>query len=149
MSGLRELSIIASPPARRMAVKTLISSWDKGVIREALHRELQRGGQVFFVHNEVRNIEKIAREVQELAPAARLAIAHGQMAEKELEAVMLDFYRQRYNVLVCTTIIESGIDVPTANTIVINRADHFGLAHPPAARPRRYSHRRATLSPGA
>ena len=128
MSGLRELSIIASPPARRMAVKTLISGWDKGVIREALHRELQRGGQVFFVHNEVRNIEKIAREVQELAPAARLAIAHGQMAEKELETVMLDFYRQRYNVLVCTTIIESGIDVPTANTIVINRADHFGLA---------------------
>ncbi len=128
MSGLRELSIIASPPARRMAVKTLISAWDKGVIREALHRELQRGGQVFFVHNEVRSIEKIAREVQELAPAARLAIAHGQMAEKELETVMLDFYRQRYNVLVCTTIIESGIDVPTANTIVINRADHFGLA---------------------
>ncbi len=128
MSGMRDLSIIATPPPRRMAVKTLISGWDKAVIREALHRELQRGGQVFFVHNEVRSIERIAREVLELAPAARLAIAHGQMAEKELEIVMLDFYRQRYNILVCTTIIESGIDVPTANTIVINRADRFGLA---------------------
>ena len=128
MSGIRDLSIIATPPARRMAVKTLISEWDKAILREALLRELQRGGQVFFLHNEVRTIERIAREVQELAPNARLAIAHGQMPERELEKVMLDFYRQRYNVLVCTTIIESGIDVPTANTIVINRADRFGLA---------------------
>jgi len=128
MSGMRDLSIIATPPARRMAVKTLISGWDNAVIREALDREMQRGGQVFFVHNEVRNIERIARDVLQLAPAARLAIAHGQMPEKELENVMLDFYRQRYNILVCTTIIESGIDVPTANTIVINRADRFGLA---------------------
>ncbi|MEJ8568183.1 transcription-repair coupling factor [Elongatibacter sediminis] len=128
MAGIRDLSIIATPPARRMAVKTLVSNWDKAVIREALGRELQRGGQVFFLHNEVRNIERIAREVGELAPSGRLAIAHGQMAEKELESVMLDFYRQRYNILVCTTIIESGIDVPTANTIVINRADRFGLA---------------------
>jgi len=128
MSGMRDLSIIATPPPRRIAVKTMISVWDKAVIREALYRELQRGGQVFFVHNEVRNIERIAQEVLELAPGARLAIAHGQMHERELEAVMLDFYRQRYSVLVCTTIIESGIDVPTANTIVINRADRFGLA---------------------
>ncbi len=128
MSGIRDLSIIATPPARRMAVKTLISEWDKGVIREALHREIQRGGQVFFLHNEVRSIERIAREIQELAPNARLAIAHGQMRERELETVMLDFYRQRFNILVCTTIIESGLDVPTANTIVINRADRFGLA---------------------
>ncbi|HLF32454.1 MAG TPA: transcription-repair coupling factor [Xanthomonadales bacterium] len=128
MSGLRDLSIIATPPARRMAVKTLITRWDSAVIREALYRELQRGGQVFFLHNEVRSIERMAREVQELAPSARLAIAHGQLAEKELESVMLDFYRQRYNVLVCSTIIESGIDVPTANTIIINRADRFGLA---------------------
>jgi transcription-repair coupling factor (superfamily II helicase) len=128
MSGIRGLSIIATPPARRMAVKTLISEWDKGVLREALHREIQRGGQVFFLHNEVRSIKRIAREVQELAPGARLAIAHGQMTERELEAVMLDFYRQRYHILVCTTIIENGIDVPTANTIVINRADRFGLA---------------------
>jgi transcription-repair coupling factor (superfamily II helicase) len=128
MSGIRDLSIIATPPARRMAVKTMISEWDRAVLREALLRELQRGGQVFFLHNEVRNIERIARETQELAPNARIAIAHGQMPERELEKVMLDFYRQRYNVLVCTTIIESGIDVPTANTIVINRADRFGLA---------------------
>lgn len=128
MASMRDLSIIATPPAKRMAVKTLISPWDTALIREAIYRELQRGGQVFFLHNEVRNIEKIAREVQELVPHARIAIAHGQMPEKELEAVMLDFYRQRYNLLVCTTIIESGIDVPTANTIVINRADRFGLA---------------------
>ncbi len=128
MSGIRDLSIIATPPARRMAVKTLISEWDRGVIREALHREIQRGGQVFFLHNEVRSIERIAREIQELAPNARMAIAHGQMRERELETVMLDFYRQRFNILVCTTIIESGLDVPTANTIVINRADRFGLA---------------------
>ena len=128
MSGIRDLSIIATPPARRMAVKTLITEWDRSILREALLRELQRGGQVFFLHNEVRNIQKIAREVHELVPNARIAVAHGQMAERELEGVMLDFYRQRYNVLVCTTIIESGIDVPTANTIVINRADRFGLA---------------------
>jgi transcription-repair coupling factor (superfamily II helicase) len=128
MSGIRDLSIIATPPARRMAVKTLISEWDRSILREALSRELQRGGQVFFLHNEVKSIERIAREVQELAPNARLAVAHGQMPERELERVMLDFYRQRYNILVCTTIIESGIDVPTANTIIINRADRFGLA---------------------
>jgi transcription-repair coupling factor (superfamily II helicase) len=128
MSGIRDLSIIATPPARRMAVKTLVTPWERAMLREALLRELQRGGQVFFLHNEVRNIQKIAREVQELAPQARVGVAHGQMAERELESVMIDFYRQRFNVLVCTTIIESGIDVPTANTIVINRADRFGLA---------------------
>ena len=128
MSGIRDLSIIATPPARRMAVKTLITEWDRSILREALSRELQRGGQVFFLHNEVKSIERIAREVQELAPNARLAIAHGQMPERDLEKVMLDFYRQRFNILVCTTIIESGLDVPTANTIIINRADRFGLA---------------------
>jgi transcription-repair coupling factor (superfamily II helicase) len=128
MSGIRDLSIIATPPARRMAVKTLILEWDRSILREALSRELQRGGQVFFLHNEVKSIERMAREVQDLAPNARLAVAHGQMPERELETVMLDFYRQRYNVLVCTTIIESGLDVPTANTIIINRADRFGLA---------------------
>ena len=128
MSGIRDLSIIATPPARRMAVKTLISEWDRSILREALSRELQRGGQVFFLHNEVKSIERIAREVQDLVPNARLAVAHGQMPERKLEKVMLDFYRQRYNVLVCTTIIESGLDVPTANTIIINRADRFGLA---------------------
>jgi len=128
MSGIRDLSIIATPPARRMAVKTLVSKWDSALLREALQREIQRGGQVFFLHNEVRNIEQIAREVSELVPVARIRIAHGQMPRGELEKAMLDFYRQRINVLVCTTIIENGIDVPTANTIIINRADKFGLA---------------------
>ncbi len=128
MSGIRDLSIIATPPARRMAVKTLVVQWDRGVLREALQREIQRGGQVFFLHNEVRNIERIAREVGELVPEARIRVAHGQLKERELEQVMLDFYRQRFNVLVCTTIIENGIDVPTANTIIVNKADHFGLS---------------------
>jgi len=128
MAGLRDLSIIATPPAHRLAVKTFIGSWDPALIREAFQRELQRGGQVYFLHNEVDTIEKTARELEALVPDARVRIAHGQMAERELEQAMLDFYRQRYNVLVCTTIIESGIDVPTANTIVINRADRFGLA---------------------
>ncbi len=128
MSGIRDLSIIATPPARRMAVKTLISQWDSALLREALQREIQRGGQAFFLHNEVRNIDRTAREVAELVPDARIGVAHGQMARRELEKVMLDFYRQRLNVLVCTTIIENGIDVPTANTIIVNRADKFGLA---------------------
>jgi len=128
MAGIRDLSIIATPPARRMAVKTLVSKWDSALLREALQREIQRGGQAFFLHNEVRNIEQIAREVGELVPAARIRVAHGQMPQRELEKVMLDFYRQRINVLVCSTIIENGIDVPTANTIIINRADKFGLA---------------------
>jgi len=128
MAGIRDLSIIATPPARRMAVKTMVSRWDSALLREALQREIQRGGQAFFLHNEVRDIERVAREVAELVPAARIRVAHGQMPQGELEKVMLDFYRQRVNVLVCTTIIENGLDVPTANTIIINRADKFGLA---------------------
>jgi transcription-repair coupling factor (superfamily II helicase) len=128
MSGIRDLSIIATPPPRRIAVKTIVADWDPALLREALLREIQRGGQVFFLHNEVHSIERIAREVSELAPEARIEIAHGQMGKGQLERVMLDFYRQRFNVLVCTTIIENGIDVPTANTIIINRADRFGLA---------------------
>jgi transcription-repair coupling factor (superfamily II helicase) len=128
MAGLRDLSIIATPPAHRLAVKTFIGAWDPALIREAFQRELQRGGQVYFLHNEVESIEKTARELEALVPDARVRIAHGQMPERELEQVMLDFYRQRFNVMVCTTIIESGIDVPSANTIVINRADKFGLA---------------------
>ncbi len=128
MAGLRDLSIIATPPAHRLAVKTFIGHWDPALIREAFQRELQRGGQVYFLHNEVETIEKTARELEALVPDARVRIAHGQMPERELEQVMLDFYRQRFNVMVCTTIIESGIDVPSANTIVINRADKFGLA---------------------
>ncbi|TBR38820.1 MULTISPECIES: transcription-repair coupling factor [Dyella] len=128
MSGLRDLSLIATPPAHRMAVRTFVSTWDPATIREAFQRELARGGQVYFLHNEVDSIERTARDLQELIPEARIGIAHGQMAERELEQVMADFHRQRYNVLVCTTIIETGIDIPTANTIIIDRADRFGLA---------------------
>ena len=128
MAGLRELSIIGTPPAHRLAVKTFITPWDAALLREAFQRELARGGQVYFLHNEVDTIEKTARELGELVPDARIRIAHGQMPERELEQTMLDFHRQRFNVLVCTTIIESGIDIPSANTIIVNRADRFGLA---------------------
>ncbi|MBS7458657.1 transcription-repair coupling factor [Coralloluteibacterium stylophorae] len=128
MSGLRELSIIGTPPAHRLAVKTFITAWDPGLMKEAFQRELARGGQIYFLHNEVESIERKARELAELVPEARIRFAHGQMPERELESVMVDFHRQRFNVLVSTTIIESGIDIPNANTIVINRADRFGLA---------------------
>jgi len=128
MSGLRDLSLIATPPAHRTAVRTFISAWDPATIREALQRELSRGGQVYFLHNEVESIERTVREIEALVPEARIRIAHGQMPERELESVMADFHRQRFNVLVCTTIIETGIDIPTANTIIIDRADRFGLA---------------------
>lgn len=128
MSGLRDISIIATPPPNRHAIKTFVSEWDGALIQEAMLREIRRGGQVYFLHNKIETMEKAARELQELVPLARIAIAHGQMPERELERVMFDFYRQRFNVLVCTTIIESGIDVPTANTIIIQRADMLGLA---------------------
>jgi transcription-repair coupling factor (superfamily II helicase) len=127
-SGLRDLSLIATPPQRRLAVKTFVREWDSATLREAFVREIRRGGQIYFVHNRVEDIEKVSREIEELVPEAKVRIAHGQMRERELEAVMLDFYHRRFNVLLCTTIIETGIDVPTANTIVINRADRFGLA---------------------
>jgi len=127
-SGLRDLSIIATPPAKRLAIRTFISQWNKVTIREACLREIRRGGQVFFLHNQVDNIEKFASDVRELLPEAKVDIAHGQMRERELERVMADFYHQRFNILVCSTIIETGIDVPNANTIIINRADRFGLA---------------------
>ena len=128
LAGLRDLSIIATPPAHRHAIKTLVSEWDDTIVREACERELARGGQIYFIHNEVRSIDRIGRLVADLVPSASVQVAHGQMREQELESVMLDFYHQRFNVLVCTTIIESGIDVPTANTIVINRADRMGMA---------------------
>jgi transcription-repair coupling factor (superfamily II helicase) len=128
MAGLRDLSLIATPPAHRTAVRTFIAAWDSATIREALQRELSRGGQVYFLHNEVQSIERTVRELEELVPEARIRIAHGQMPERELESVMADFHRQRFNVLACTTIIETGIDIPTANTIIIDRADRFGLA---------------------
>ena len=128
LAGLRDLSIIATPPVQRMTIKTFVCEWDKQTLREACLREIKRGGQVYFLHNEVESIERIARELGELVPEASVLIGHGQMRERDLEQVMLDFYHRRCNLLVCTTIIESGIDVPTANTIVINRADKLGLA---------------------
>ncbi|MFT5283351.1 MAG: transcription-repair coupling factor (superfamily II helicase), partial [Yoonia sp.] len=128
LSGMRDLSIIATPPARRLAVKTFVQQRHTDIIREAIMREILRGGQVYFLHNEVKTIEKTAADIAEIVPEARIAIGHGQMRERELENVMNDFYHQRYNVLVCSTIIETGIDVATANTIIIDRADHLGLA---------------------
>ncbi len=128
MAGLRDLSIIATPPAHRMAVQTFVVPWDGAQIREAFQRELSRGGQVYFLHNDVESIGRIQRELQELVPEARIGVAHGQMPERELEKVMLDFHKQRTNTLLCTTIIESGIDIPNANTIIMDRADKLGLA---------------------
>jgi transcription-repair coupling factor (superfamily II helicase) len=128
MSGLRDLSIIATPPARRLSVKTFVREYHKPVVREAVLREILRGGQVYYLHNEVKTIKNAAETLQELVPEARITIAHGQMRERELERIMSDFHHKRFNVLVCTTIIETGIDIPNANTIMIDRADKFGLA---------------------
>jgi transcription-repair coupling factor (superfamily II helicase) len=125
---MRDLSIIATPPAKRLAVKTFVRQRDDALIREAILRETLRGGQVYFLHNHVDTIEKTAEEIQALVPEARIVTAHGQMRERELERIMSDFYHQRFNVIVCTTIIETGIDVPSANTIIMDRADHLGLA---------------------
>jgi transcription-repair coupling factor (superfamily II helicase) len=128
LGGLRDLSLIATPPTRRIAVRTTLTRWDEGVLREAVCRELSRGGQVYFLHNAVESIEAVAARLRALVPEAHLAVAHGQMKPAELARVMNGFYRRRSNVLVCTTIIETGIDVPSANTIVIDRAEGFGLA---------------------
>jgi len=128
MSGLRDLSIIATPPVARHPIKTFVSQWNDVLIREACQREINRGGQVYFLHNEVSSIEKMAHKITELVPGARVEFAHGQMRERELERIMRDFYHQRFNILVCTTIVESGIDVPSANTIIIDRADKLGLS---------------------
>ena len=128
LEGLRDLSVIATAPQRRLAIKTFVRNEGNGVIREAVLRELKRGGQVYFLHNEVETIQNRRERLEELLPEARIAVAHGQMHERELERVMRDFVAQRYNLLLCSTIIETGIDVPTANTIVISRADKFGLA---------------------
>jgi len=128
LEGLRDLSVIATAPQRRLAIKTFVRSEGNGVIREAVLRELKRGGQVYFLHNEVDTIENRRQKLEELLPEARIAVAHGQMPERQLEAVMRDFIAQRYNLLLCSTIIETGIDVPSANTIVMSRADKFGLA---------------------
>ena len=128
LEGLRDLSVIATAPQRRLAIKTFVRNEGIGVIREAVLRELKRGGQVYFLHNEVETIENRKQKLEELLPEARIAVAHGQLPERELERIMRDFVAQRYNLLLCSTIIETGIDVPTANTIVISRADKFGLA---------------------
>jgi transcription-repair coupling factor (superfamily II helicase) len=128
LGGLRDLSIIATPPAERLPVKTFVGEWSDRQIREAVLREIRRGGQIYFVHNRVENIESVADGLRKLLPEAEIRVGHGQMSERELELVMLDFYHREFNVLVCTTIIESGIDIPTANTIIINRADRLGLA---------------------
>ncbi len=128
ISGMRDLSIIATPPSRRLAIKTFVREKEKALIREAVLREINRGGQVYLLHNDVETITRAQAELEQLIPEARVTIAHGQMRERELEQVMADFYHQRFNVLICTTIIETGIDVPTANTIIIERADKLGLA---------------------
>ncbi len=128
LSGLRDLSIIATPPKARLSVKTQVIEWDNATIKEACQREIQRGGQVYFLHNDVKTIEQMAETVQKLVPQARVRVAHGQMHENELQNVMLDFHKMRFNILVCSTIIENGIDIPTANTIIMNRADKLGLA---------------------
>ena len=128
MGHLRDLSIIATPPARRLSVKTFVRQRDEAMVKEAILREVLRGGQVYFLHNDVATIQKTAEDLRRLIPEARVGVAHGQMRERELEQIMSDFYHKRFNVLVCTTIIETGIDIPSANTIVIERADKFGLA---------------------
>ena len=128
LGGLRELSIIATPPAERLPIKTFITEWHDSTVREAILRELRRGGQIYYVHNEVRDIARVAESLGKLVPEAKIRIGHGQMRERELEQMMVDFYHRRFDILVATTIIESGIDVPSANTIIIDRADRFGLA---------------------
>lgn len=128
LSGLRDLSIIATPPTQRHSIKTFVNEWDKALIQEACARELARGGQIYVLHNEVKTIQKMTDDLAAILPNTHIRFAHGQMPEAELEGIMRDFYHQRFQVLVATTIIESGIDVPTANTIIINRADKLGLA---------------------
>jgi transcription-repair coupling factor (superfamily II helicase) len=128
LEGLRDFSVIATAPQRRLAIKTFVHPHSPGLVREAVMRELKRGGQAYYLWNEVETIENRRERLEALLPEARIAVAHGQMRERDLERVMRDFYHQRANVLLCSTIIETGIDVPTANTILIDRADRFGLA---------------------
>ncbi|MBU0592398.1 MAG: transcription-repair coupling factor [Gammaproteobacteria bacterium] len=128
LEGLRDFSVIATAPQRRLSIKTFVAPYSEGIIREAVLRELKRGGQVYFLHNEVETILNVQEKLAKLLPEARIAVAHGQLHERDLEHVMRDFYQQRFNILLCTTIIETGIDIPTANTIIMNRADKFGLA---------------------
>lgn len=143
LSGMRELSIIATPPLGRQPIQTFVQPWQEATIQEAISRELNRGGQVYFLHNEVHSMERMHEQLKRIVPEAKISVAHGQMNERQLEQVMLDFYHQRSNILLCSTIIESGIDVPTANTMIINRADKLGLAqlHQLRGRVGRSSHR--------
>jgi transcription-repair coupling factor (superfamily II helicase) len=128
LGGLRDLSLMTTPPAERVAIETFVTEWSDSLVREACLREIRRGGQVYFVHNSIEDIEACAARLRRLVPEATIGVGHGQMRERDLERLMLDFYHRRFQILVCTTIIESGIDVPTANTILIDRADRFGLA---------------------
>src|SRR5262249_51669799 len=128
LEGVRDFSVIATAPEKRLAIKTFVASFSEGLIREAVLRELKRGGQAYFLHNQVESIERMGERLRRLLPEARLAVAHGQGRERELGRVMREFTAQRHNVLLCSTIIETGIDIPTVNTIVIDRADKFGLA---------------------
>jgi transcription-repair coupling factor (superfamily II helicase) len=128
LSGLRDISIIATPPRQRLTIRTFVSEWSEALIREGFMREIRRGGQIYFLHNEVRTMEAMQAKLEKIIPEARIRMAHGQMAERELEHIMQDFYHQRFNVLLCSTIIESGIDIPSANTIFINHGDRFGLS---------------------
>ena len=126
MEGLREFSVIATPPQKRLSIKTFVVNFSQGIIKEAVLREFNRGGQVYFLHNEVNTIQSMFEKLSKLLPEAKIGVAHGQLREKELEHVMQDFHQQRINILLCSTIIETGIDIPTANTIIMNRADKFG-----------------------
>ena len=128
MAGVRDISIIATPPVDRLSIRTIVAQYDKNQIREAILREIYRGGQVFYLYNRVTDIEKVAAQLSELVPEAKVGVAHGQMREGALEKIMFSFYQQEFNILVCTTIIENGVDIPSANTIIIHRADKFGLA---------------------
>ena len=128
LEGLRDFSIISTPPQKRLSIKTMVKNFSEGIIKEALTREFNRGGQAYFLHNDVNSINAISEKLTKIMPDAKVAIAHGQMKEKELERVMQDFHQQRFNLLLCTTIIETGIDIPTSNTIIINNADRFGLS---------------------
>ncbi len=127
LADVRDLSIIATPPAKRLSIKTFLHEYNKNIIREASLREISRGGQVYYLHNNIDTIVQRTRELQQLLPEANIRIGHGQMRKHELELVMTDFHHQRFNILVCTTIIETGIDIPSTNTIIIERADKFGL----------------------
>ena len=128
LAGIRDTSMVATPPEERLPIRTYVTGWDDEIVREAIQREMERGGQVYFVHNRVHNIERIAMRLRELVPEAAIAIGHGQMPEERLERVMVEFGAGEYDVLLCTTIIESGLDLPNVNTIIINNANQFGLA---------------------